>query len=253
MKFFSAVVILSFAYLFSFDVLASDLQVDLKTPRGNLIKLDIYNPGLQSVLLLGPGQGCSPRLDMYNAIASEAKTNGFTVVRLYWGYCISDPQNGNPSDDLSSEKEDFLTALGYIRDNLKFIDTNIFVGGKSLGTFVSFEIFTSQKSLQALVMLTPVCTDSTTNTQSHKNVFSENYPNLGSESRPVLLAQGNADPLCDVIHFQDFLKDKGNNFIPLVVKGNHGFGIQNPDGQLNAELGAKNLKSISKWIFTWLK
>jgi hypothetical protein len=51
----------------------------------------------------------------------------------------------------------------------------------------------------------------------------------------------------------DFLKEKGNNFIPLVVKGNHGFGIKNPDGQLNAELGAKNLKSISKWIFTWLK
>ncbi|MGZ3771439.1 MAG: alpha/beta family hydrolase [Bdellovibrio sp.] len=190
---------------------------------------------------------------MYDAIAAEAKGKGFTVVRLYWAYCVADSKNGNPSDDLSTEKEDFTTALNYVRNDLKFTDTNIFVGGKSLGTFVSFEVFVSQKSLQALLMLTPVCTDSETDPKNHKNVFAENYIGLETEIRPVLLAQGNNDPLCDSNHFQDFLKDKGTNFIPLVVKGNHSFAIQNPDGQNNVELSTKNLQTISKWIFTWLK
>ncbi len=239
--------------IFCFNASASNLQVDVKTPQGALIKLDIYNSGSHSVLLLAPGQGCNPRLDMYDTIATEAKANGFTVVRLYWAYCISDPQNGNPSDDLSKEKQDFLTALEYTRNDLKFSDSNIFVGGKSLGTLVSSEIFVAQKSLQALLLLTALCTDSQTDPKIRKNVFEENYPGVSSETRTVLLAQGNVDPLCDNNHFQEFLKNKANNFVPLVVHGNHSLGIQNPDGQYNVELGAKNLQVISKWIFSWLK
>jgi len=208
---------------------------------------------MKSVLLLGPGQGCNPRLDMYNAIANEAKDKDFTVVRLYWAYCIIDSQKGNPSDDLSKEKEDFVTALSYVRNELKFTDSNIFIGGKSLGTYVSFAIFESQKSLQGLLMLTPVCTDAETDHKNPKNIFAESYPGLESETRNVLLAQGNADQICNTHHFQDYLNNKGTNFIPLVVRGDHSFGIQNPDGQYNLELKDKNLRAISKWIFTWLR
>jgi hypothetical protein len=49
------------------------------------------------------------------------------------------------------------------------------------------------------------------------------------------------------------IEDKGNNFASLVTKGDHGLGIKNSDGQYNAELGAKNLQAISKWMFSWLK
>ncbi len=242
----------SIALLASLSAGAADQQVDLNTPRGSLIKLDIYNPGLPSALLMGPGQGCSPRLDMYGALAAEAKEKGVTLVRLYWAYCVADPQNGNPSDDLSTEKEDFSTALGYVKNELGLSDANIFIGGKSLGTFVSHEIFQAQKSLPGLVMLTPVCTDSA-DPNNHKNMFADYYPGLAAETRSVLLVQGNADPLCDTNHFQEYLKGKGNNFISLVTKGDHGLGIKNSDGQYNAELGAKNLQAISKWIFSWLK
>jgi predicted alpha/beta-hydrolase family hydrolase len=239
--------------LISFDSFASDLQVELKTPRGRSIQIDIYNPGLKNVLILGPGAGCRPRLDIYESVAQEGKNNGFSVVRLYWAYCVADPQNGRPSEDLSLEKEDFLETLGYVRNNMNFSDSNIFIGGKSLGSFVSLEIFSSQKSLQALLMLTPVCTDIEIDPGRPKNIFSENYPTLALETRLVLLAQGNVDQYCEASHFQDYLKGKGNNFVPLVVKGDHGLGIQNPDHTYNPELGTKNLQVISKWIFTWLK
>jgi predicted alpha/beta-hydrolase family hydrolase len=242
----------SIALFASLSAVGADQQVDLQTPRGSLVKIDIYNPGLPTALLMGPGQGCSARLDMYGALAAEAKEKGFTLVRLYWAYCVADPQNGNPSDDLSTEKEDFLTALGYVKGTLGFSDTNIFIGGKSLGTFVSYEIFQAQKSLPGLLMLTPVCTDSS-DPNNHKNMFADYYPGLAAEARSAVLVQGNADPLCDTNHFQEFLKGKANNFISLVTKGDHGLGIKNPDGQYNAELGAKNLQAISKWIFSWLK
>lgn len=239
--------------VFSLIASAFDQQISLKTPRGSLIKIDIYNPGQKSVLVMGQGQGCGPRFELYDPIGAEAGLNGFTVVRLYWAYCVADPQNGNPADDLSTEKEDFLTALNYVRNNLGYGDSKIFIGGKSLGTLVSSEIFLSQKSLQGLVMLTPICTDAQTDPNNHKNIFAESYPGLNSENRVVLIAQGNVDPICETQHFQEYLREQGNKFVPLVVKGDHGFGIKKSDGQYNTELVDKNLQVISKWIFSWLK
>jgi len=237
--------------VFALSASAADQTVDIKTPRGSLIKIDIYNPGLPTALFIGPGQGCTPRLDMYGALATEAKVHGFTLVRLYWAYCVANPQ-GNPSTDLSTEKEDFLTALSYVKRDMGFSNEKIFIGGKSLGTFVSSEIFKTEPSLPGLVMLTPVCTDST-DPNNRKNVFSEYYPELSAETRPVILIQGNVDPLCDTVHFQEYLKDKPSNFISLATNGDHGLGIKNPDGQYSTELGAKNLQAISRWIFSWLR
>jgi|GEM_PF-5968218 len=224
-------------------------SVDLTTPRGAAIKLEVYNPGESRALLLGPGQGCNARLDLYESLAREAKAAGTTLVRIYWAYCVASP-NGSASDDLSLEKEDFQTALGYVEGVLGFSADKISIGGKSLGSFVSSDIFQLRKDLPSLVLLTPVCTDSSVNPR--RNVFAENYPYLTEETRPVLLAQGNADPLCDTSHFQEFFLNKANNFSPAVFAGDHGLGIKNADGTYNADLGARNMTALGKWLFTWL-
>jgi predicted esterase len=233
--------------LLALTAFAADREVSLFTPRGEAIRLDVYNHGAPTALLLAPGGSCSPRLDMYDSLAEQAKNKNITLVRLYWAYCVSTPQT-RPSGDLSKEKEDFLTALSYVRTELKLADANIHVGGKSQGSYVSAPIFLEQKSLNSLVLLTPVCTD-----DGPRNAFAETYPGLDAETRPVYFIQGNADPLCETQHFQEYLKGKPTNFVPLVVGGNHGFGFPNPDGTYNAELGNKNLRAISKWLFSWLE
>lgn len=226
-------------------------RFDWTTPRGAKIAVDVYNYGADSVLVLAPGQGCSPRLDLYDAIGEEAKRKGFTLVRLYWAYCVADPANGAPSEDLKFEKEDLLTALKNTQDLFHYQESNTFIGGKSLGTWVSFEVFKDRPLLRGLVLLTPVCTDSS-DEKNVRNAFSENYLGLEKETRPVLLVQGNADPLCQNTHFQEFVQDKPGNFVPLVVRGGHGLGIANSDGTFDATVTAKNLDVISHWIFTWL-
>ena len=252
MKKISAIYATFLICLISFGAGASSQQLELKTPRGVTIKIDTYNVGLRKALVLAPGQGCNARLDMYDAIASEAQKNNFTVVRLYWAYCLIAP-TGNPSENLSNEKEDFLTALSYVKNTLGYANLNLYVGGKSLGSFVSSDVFMAQKNLQGLLMLTPICTDSQTDPKSHKNIFAESYPRLESEARLILFGHGSADPLCDNDHFFEYLEDKGNNFVPMVIKADHSLGVKNQDGQYNMELGARNLKTISKWIFTWLE
>lgn len=238
-------------FCFTSALMAAEKTVDLTTSRGSRIQLDIYNLGMKKALVMAPGQGCNPRLDMYEAIGKQAKNHGYTLVRLYWAYCVADPQNGQPSDDLSAEKEDFMTTLKYARENLKFLESQLFVGGKSLGSIVASDVFQNEKSLQGLVLLTPVCTDRS-DAKNPKSAFKENYPSLSEESRPVLMAQGNEDLLCETQHFQDFFKGKGLNFIPLVVRGNHSLGVTNAKGEFDAEAGAKNLAVVSNWIFTWL-
>jgi predicted alpha/beta-hydrolase family hydrolase len=249
MKYFSALVTLALGIV-SISASASDQQIDIKTPRGSLIKLDIYNPGSPKVLLLAPGQGCSARLEMYDAIAAEAKLRGFTVVRTYWAYCLTTP-TGGASQDLSLEREDFVAALDYVRGELKFNSSQVFIGGKSLGSLISFDLFNQDQALQGLVLLTPVCTDSTTTPGLSINSFANNYQGLDSETRPVLIAQGNADPLCEANHFQEYLKGKSPNFAPLSVAGDHGFGSKKSNGTYDTALAAKNIEVVSKWIFTW--
>ena len=241
----------------SFSAFAGDQTLERKTPRGAMIKLDVYNPGLSSVLLLGQGQGCGARNDLYDAIGAEAKTHGFTVVRLVWAYCVADPKNGDASEDLSKEQEDFLTALNVLRIDLKFSDNQIVIGGKSLGTLVSAKIFATEKLLSGLVLLTPVCTDYPTSnnppTEPHKNSFAYYYPGLDLESRPVLFAQGSKDPICENVHFLEYLKGKKTNFISLVVEGNHRFAVENPDGKVNEELTKRNFLTVARWIFSQVK
>lgn len=226
---------------------ASDRQVDLTTPDGRLIKLDIYNPGADRVVLLAPGQGCNPRLEMYDSFAAEARTQSLTLVRMYWAYCVADPTNGNPQDDLSFEKIDFNTALEFVR-SLGFDDSKIFIGGKSLGSLVSQEIFRGQNKLSGLVLLTPVCTDP----DSGANIFTQQYPDLDREERKVMLIQGKVDPLCKNEHFIEYLQDKPFNFMSHVVEGDHSLGIKNPDGTYNPEESANNIKAVASWIFSLL-
>ncbi len=244
---------LTFAVIFwthPFIAYAADQTVNLQPSHGGSIKIDIYNPGNAKVLLLAPGQGCSARLDLYDALGAAAHEHNITLVRLYWNYCLSTPES-NPSPGLRAEIDDFVTALNHVTQTLGTTDSNLYIGGKSLGTFVSSAVFEAVPSLAGLVMLTPVCTDTSTPGVSH-NVFAEQYPGLVSETRPVILIQGNADPLCDTHHFQEYLATRPNNFISLTTVGNHGLLIQKPDGTFDDELGLKNLRSISKWLMTWL-
>ncbi|MGZ3692644.1 MAG: alpha/beta family hydrolase [Bdellovibrionota bacterium] len=229
---------------------AADRQVTLRTSDGRQVFLDIYNPGGRSALLLAPGAGCGPRLDMYDMLAAAAQAKGYTLVRLYWAYCVASPQ-GKPSDDLGLEREDFLTALRFVKSGLGYSDAQIVVGGKSQGTYVSQRIFAEEKQISALLLLTPLCTDDEIDPKNPKNVFGEEYPSLGGETRPVLLAQGDVDPLCYRVHFEEYLAGKPANFSSAKVKGDHGFGLKNPDGSYNAELGLANIRQLAALVGAW--
>lgn len=213
----------------------------LQTPRGAKIVIDIFNASADRVLLLAPGQGCSPRHDLYDSLALEAVKNDVKLVRLYWAYCLTEPTGGPNS--LKEEIEDFQTALHYIREDLSVPAEKIWLGGKSLGSFVSYEVFQKENASPGLILLTPVCTQEDEKTGASTNSMNEFYPGLKNEKRPVLLVQGDQDGLCLSRHLDEYLKEAPAHFRLLRVPGNHGFGAGS-----EAET-ASGLKRLSEWIF----
>lgn len=224
-------------------------SVNIHTPRGVEIRLDIYAKGHARALLLAPGQGCNPRLDLYETLADEAGRQGVTLIRMYWAYCLTTP-NGEASADLALETEDFKAAIDYVSKSLGYSRESISLGGKSLGSLVSWPIFRDDSRFASLVLLTPVCTN--TEISPSTNVFSDQYPKLSEEKRRVLLAQGNADPICETAHFQQFITATGINFTPLVIRGDHRFNIVSADGSVDQVASQKNLQALAQWLFIWL-
>lgn len=231
---------------------ASDRQVSVTSALGDVINLDIYNEGGASALLLGPGRNCSPRLDIYDAIALEAKKMNVTVIRLYWSYCVADPVAGAPKSE-EAVKTDFDAALAYVRNDLGFQDADISIGGKSMGSLVAHAAFLSAPKIPRLVLLTPVCSvpvlDATGAVVGTENKFDEYYLGLKGETRPVLMVQGNLDPLCDNKVFTDYAAVHGASVKALTVDGNHGFGSYLPDGTMDMKKIEQSLLTLSAWIF----
>ncbi len=218
----------------------------IQTPRGQPIELNIYNPGMAKGVLFGPGQGCNPRRDMYDRFGSEAVKNGFTMVKLTWAYCVKGGPYAGPSEDLADEREDFTTALTYMKENLAIAPENTIIGGKSLGTYVAFDKFMSAPELPALILLTPICT------VNGKNTFAEFYPGLEKQTRPVYMAIGMNDQLCQVSHFHEYVAGHAKYFRPLIIAGDHGFRLYDQLRQVNSELTGANIMGLARWLFGWI-
>ncbi|MBX3019071.1 MAG: hypothetical protein KF767_14380 [Bdellovibrionaceae bacterium] len=246
---------LLFVPLISLSTLAAPAKksVEILTPRGAKIVIDLYDgaPGATRLMLLAPGQGCNARLEMYDRLAEESQDTGVRLARLYWAYCVADPAKGQPSGMLENEIEDMETAIQKLATDLSLTREQIVLGGKSLGSFVSHDIFRREAKHPSLVLLTPVCSHAEKEGEPAQNYMNENYPTLATETRPVLVVNGTSDPLCETRHLLEFLAGKGPNFKVMVTHGNHALGMTDANGTwLDAEYTA-NLKAVGRWIFSW--
>ena len=173
------------------------MESPLATPRGALVEMlvDIPDgPGPHAVLVLAPGQGYHARLPLMERLSKDLVARGVAVVRFNWAYFVKDPKAGNPTDDLSSEIEDMQAVLAATKKLPRIDAKRIAVGGKSLGSLVSWRVFRDDASLRAGALLTPVCVDYAA--EGKRDATLENYPNLSANTRPLLLLSGDEDPLC---------------------------------------------------------
>lgn len=199
-------------------------EITLTTARGASVEMLVDIPeglGPHAVLVLAPGQGYHARLPLMERLSKDLVARGVAVVRFNWAYFVKDPKAGNPSDNLSSEIEDMQAVLTATKKLARIDSKKIAVGGKSLGSLVSWRIFRDDASLRAGALLTPVCTDYMAD--GKRDATLENYLNLSANTRPLLLVSGDEDPLCP----SRFLYAASATIVSgarvMVPGGDHGF------------------------------
>ena len=227
--------------------------IPLLTPRGETILVTSSVPagGAVPLVVFAPGQGCGER-PLYDVIGQEINKRGWAFVRFQYAYCVKDAARGQPSENLNDEAEDFATALAYAQ-KLPGVDASrLALAGKSLGSLVSYRLFRQTSAARTLALLTPVCTYTTDDNDKPlpepRDVFAENYPDFGSERRPVVLPWGENDDLClRETLLRNLRKTKGN-YLPVEFPGDHGFNERNDKGEIDEAATAQNIRNVAEFV-----
>lgn len=231
--------------LFSTYSCSAEVVQKISTPRGQPVEMLLDIPsgaGPFPVLLLAPGQGYHARLPLLENVAQSLKGKGVAVVRFDWAYFSKDPKSGEPSDGLVKEVEDFRAVLNALKQ-VKSLDLGrLALGGKSLGTLVSWQVFRDEPSAIASVLLTPVCISR--NDDKATEATFENYVGLQKNGRALLMVAGELDSICPSRFLYSAASRIPGHTRAAVIGGDHSFRVTDGDdakhqSEVNLELAVR--------------
>lgn len=235
-------------------------KTQLKTSRGALVQVEVNVPsgltGKVPAVILAPGQGYNMDLPILAESANALSGQGLIVYRFNYNYYTTDPVNGQPSSDLSNEVQDMQTVIAAAKADARVDQSRLVFGGKSLGSVVSFQVFSKDTSAQGLILLTPLCTSSYDDNGNPlpkpSPAASEAYPGLTAMSKPIAMILGNADPNCSLPMLYDFLKATSGNVTVDVIGGNHDWEVAQGTDTSSSARNEANLKTgvalVEQWV-----
>lgn len=243
------------------DLAEADLQekVTVKTASGQDLVLSITRPEgplKYPALVLAPGPSCKMVSPILEEISNDFASNKYVVVRFDWGFCGSGATE--PSKDYHDELEELRSAIAFVKKHSNVETSQIFLGGKSLGSIVGYSIFQSDEELKGLLVLTPVCTwrwnESGEVLSQPVNIAERNYPDLGSVKRPILFLLGSGDSVCTLPMLYEFLGHVQARVSTMVLAGDHNFNVTPPGGGSSAERrNSENHAFASRAALNWVQ
>ncbi|MDB5861962.1 MAG: hypothetical protein JWQ76_5651 [Ramlibacter sp.] len=163
-------------------------------------------------LIFAPGQRYHMRLPIPVQVANQVVPRGIAVFRFDW----SAP---------GAEADDLRAMLALVRSDPRVDPRNIWVGGKSVGTILAWQLLAAEPALRGAVLLTPICTPPE---------GGDPYPGVEREQRPLLLLSGDQDRLCEPKALYRFAASAAGAVRVDVVSGGHDLG-----GDAGAELAGR--------------
>ena len=241
-------VILSFTMLMGalhLDCVADEVLVN--TQRGAKVSVVAEFPagnGPFPTVIIAPGQGYHMRLPLLAETAKQLVGRGYAVYRFNWAYFTKDPEHGEPSNDLSTEVEDMRSVLDLARADARVDKARLSVGGKSLGTVVAWQVFTSDKTLRSGLFLTPICSHPDAGKRPVSEA-AENYAGSAQETRPVAFISGDRDPLCATPLLYQFAETFSGRVRVAILGGNHSFEARSSTGTVLDEPSNRNVSFVA--------
>ncbi len=224
--------------------------VSIPTPRGpKLAGVLHYSAAPNGVaVVLAPGQGYHKELPLMKRSAEVLSAAGFTALRFDWAYFTA---KGQPSADLSVEREDVDAAIAFLRARSASMDEHrdsakkIVLAGKSLGSLASLmRAGTKSDDLAGLALLTlPVHQpDDTSNARVEA-------ADLDKAKCPVLIINGDSDPMSDLATLYRLAASAKTAPRIVIVPGDHGFETKpgdHPSAKPSVELAAQALATWAR-------
>jgi dienelactone hydrolase len=173
-------------------------------------------------LVLAPGQRYHMQMPIPTQVASQSAPRGIAVFRFDWTAS-------------GAEAADLRAALGMVRSDTRVDSRNIWVGGKSLGSVLAWQLLAEERALRGAVLLTPICTppDGTADGP---------YPGIEQESRPLLFVSGEQDRLCEPAALYRFAARAVGPVRVAVIDGGHDLG-----GEAGADLAGRLVADFLAW------
>lgn len=194
-------------------------DVTIATSEGRSVQGTVYKPEVIQekcpVVVIAPGSGYHRGLPLVAGFAQRCAEEGMIAVTFDWHYFS---EKGKISEGRTREKEDIAATVAYAR-SLKEADKEALVlVGKSFGSVIAWDHFKGDKTLKALILLTPVIPSD--------EYEAKLYPGLGEEKRPVVMGLGASDndngPLEQIYRTLDRCEKK----IPVfILPGDHGMNV----------------------------
>jgi dienelactone hydrolase len=216
---------------------ATAAERSVNTPRGLPVEMLVDVPdgaGPFPAVVFAPGQGYHARLPLLERTAKDLTSRGVAVIRFNWAYFLKDGNKGKPAEDLATEVEDMKSVLAEARKLPRIDPERVAVAGKSLGSLVAWRVFRADARLRSAALLTPVCTDMTSD--SRRDAVLTNHPDITSNTRPLLLLAGDADAICPASFLYGTAATISGGARVVVVGGDHGFATKaGPDAAQESE------------------
>lgn len=222
--------------------------IKLKTPRGAQLDVIAEFPagdGPFATVILAPGQGYHMGLPAMEQTAKEMVMQRIAVYRFNWAYFSNDAKSGQPSKEYAAEIEDMTAVLTKARSDSRVAKDKIAVAGKSLGSFVAWQVLAKNKDIKGGLFLTPVCSEMQSGSVIASSIAAENYPGISNEKRPLAFIAGEADPLCAAPVLYQYAAQASGATRISIVGGNHGFAHPKLTGTLGDEAMKNNVKIVA--------
>ncbi len=219
------------------------------TKRGATVEVNVEFPkgsGPFPAIVLAPGQSYHMGRPALEQTTRSLVSQGVAVYRFNWAYFTATPKPGSPSEDLSHELQDLHAVLAVAEQEPRVAHGRLSVGGKSLGSIVAWRALAGNKSLQAGLFLTPVCSHFPKGASAPLSLADENYPGAAAETRPLLFLSGDQDPQCAPAVLYRFAANGGGATRVSIVGGNHNFEAPALMGDAASEAQARNLRSVAQ-------
>ena len=220
-------------------------SLKVETPRGAVVDVIVDTPegkGPFPAIVLGPGGDYPMAQPAVAQPARQLVEHGIAVFRFNWAYYTNDPKAGRPSKDFMLEVEDMTAVLNRARSDPRVSADKLFIGVKSLGSLVAWNVFQSNKDLKAAVLLTPVCSRIAEGSSVPVPTGDVRYPGVAVETRPLAFILGDQDHLCAAPLLYRFAAGTGSTSRVAVIAGDHSFEIPGLTGSAAAEATLRNTR-----------